>query len=150
MDTDLWVSYHCVCHSWVNILTQLTEVPNTNRPSAILDATVNSPRRNLINQAAAFTLKEHVAAPARWQHFKQPLPLILQTFQEMTEKNEDFWFKACGYFKKRQYPAGAVIFTRGVCFPIRFSFYGPTLIVTRPNLTDFIFWRMGCSGRITI
>ncbi|KAI5808867.1 sulfate transporter family-domain-containing protein [Peziza echinospora] len=89
------------------------EVPNTNRPSTILDATVNSPRRNLINQAAAFTLKEHVAAPARWQHFKQPLPLILQTFQEMTEKNEDFWFKACGYFKKRQYPAGAVIFTRG-------------------------------------
>ena len=80
----------------------------------LFDAAPNSPRRNLVYQAAASTLKDQAISPLRWQHFKQPLPLLLQTFQELTEKNEDFWFKACSYFKRLEFPQGAVVFNRGV------------------------------------
>ena len=95
-------------------LTLIIEVPNVNENRGFFDAAFNSPRRNLVYQAAASTLKDQAASPVRWQHFKQPLPLLLQTFQELTEKNEDFWFKACSYFKRQEFPQGAVVFNRGV------------------------------------
>ena len=49
----------------------------------------------------------------KWQHFRQPLPLILQAFYDLTDKNEDFWFRACPFFERRQYAAGTVVFHRG-------------------------------------
>lgn len=88
-------------------------MPHDNCARSMFDVTLNSPRRNLIYQAAASTLKD-VTSPARWQSFKQPLPLILQTFQEMTDNNEDFWFKACPYFQKMEFVEGVVLFHRGV------------------------------------
>lgn len=79
------------------------------------DTTFSSPRRNLVHQAVKSTLKdEEVVQPSKWQNFKQPLPLILQIFSEMTDKNEDFWFKAIPFFERKEYPQGTVLFRRGV------------------------------------
>ena len=44
---------------------------------------------------------------------RQPLPLLLQTFQGLTTQNEDFWFPACAYFVRNSYPAGTVLYKEG-------------------------------------
>ncbi|CAI4217027.1 unnamed protein product [Parascedosporium putredinis] len=49
------------------------------------------------------------ARPAKWQGFKEPLRLMLQIFQGLSEKNEDFWFRATPYFAKLEYAAGTGI-----------------------------------------
>ncbi|KAF3910185.1 hypothetical protein ABW21_db0201095 [Orbilia brochopaga] len=74
--------------------------------------------------SAYYAQKDHKVAPhahleteasvSRWSNFKQPLPLILQIFQERTVENEDFWFKAVDYFEKRSFLKGTVLFQRGV------------------------------------
>ena len=75
----------------------------------------SSPRRTLVQAAAATALRsDEVAQSRRWAGFRQPLPLILLTFQGMTDKNEDFWFGVCGSFEKRVYKAGEVVFRKGV------------------------------------
>lgn len=59
------------------------------------------------------TLDTQPHAPKRWQTFKQPLPLILQIFQGLTDKNEDFWHRAAPFFERRDFAAGTVLFSRG-------------------------------------
>jgi len=49
----------------------------------------------------------------RYMNFKEPLRLILRTFQGLTEKNEDFWFRAVPFFVKKEYLAGTILFRRG-------------------------------------
>ncbi|KAK6005354.1 hypothetical protein QM012_008133 [Aureobasidium pullulans] len=83
---------------------------------ATLDMNVGSPRRNFLHQAATTTLASSNGPNAdsnRWKHFKQPLPLILQSFQGLTTRNEDFWFRAVSYFESRSYPAGKILYSRG-------------------------------------
>lgn len=83
-------------------------------PSAATDMSVGSPRRNFLVQAATTTLSEsRTPDVSRWKNFKQPLPLILQTFQGLTDKNEDFWFRAVSYFERCEYPKGKVLYSRG-------------------------------------
>lgn len=79
------------------------------------DLISSSPRRNHLHEAARHSLNqmEVNARTSRWQSFKEPLRLILQIFQDLSEKNEDFWFRAVGYFSRRQVPAGTVLFHRG-------------------------------------
>lgn len=78
------------------------------------DLSVGSPRRNFLVQAAKTTINENRSSgEARWRNFKQPLPLILQVFHGLTDKNEDFWFRAVGYFERREYPKGKVLYSRG-------------------------------------
>lgn len=73
-----------------------------------------SPRQRYLQEAATSTLEEHTSlSPKKWHTFKQPLPLILQTFQELTSKNEDFWFKAVPYFERQEVVHGTVLFSRG-------------------------------------
>ncbi|KAI9839937.1 MAG: hypothetical protein M1819_000129 [Sarea resinae] len=85
--------------------------PTTNPLSN--DLMFSSPRRNHLREAAATTLSESDAVPHKWSSFKQPLPLILQVFHDLTTKNEDFWFKACQFFQRKEYSAGAVLFHCG-------------------------------------
>ncbi|KAK1781064.1 sulfate transporter family-domain-containing protein [Copromyces sp. CBS 386.78] len=76
----------------------------------------SSPRRSHLQVAARHALNqqaEQQRVSTRWQSFKEPLRLMLQIFQDVSDKNEDFWFRAVGYFKRLQYPAGTVIFRRG-------------------------------------
>ena len=78
------------------------------------DGMVGSPRRNLLYQAATKTLSEPAAQDtSKWQHLKQPLPLLLSAFQTFTTANEDFWFRAVPYFTRRTFTTGQLLYARG-------------------------------------
>ena len=78
------------------------------------DPSISSPRRHHLQHVAHTTLQDtDTGLPSRWQHFQPPLPLILQTFQGLTTRNEDFWFAACAYFHRREVPAGTTLYRRG-------------------------------------
>lgn len=77
---------------------------------------VSSPRHRYLQQAATTTLHEDESAafaPAAWSAMRQPLPLLLQTFQGLTSRNEDFWFPVCGFFTRETYAAGSILFEEG-------------------------------------
>ena len=73
----------------------------------------NSPRRNGLNEAARDALTGGAQPPTKWQRFKEPLRLMLQIFQGLSDKNEDFWFVATKYFRRRECAAEEVLFRRG-------------------------------------
>lgn len=78
------------------------------------DQMIGSPRHNLLHQAASTAITEtREPEQAKWQNLKQPLPLMLQAFQDLTSKNEDFWFRASPYFTKREFTKGQMLYTRG-------------------------------------
>ncbi|KAB8236282.1 sulfate transporter family protein [Aspergillus alliaceus] len=92
------------------------EVPGSQGQQHLHDSIVSSPRHRYLQQAATTTLCEDetaVVAPAAWAAMRQPLPLLLQTFQGLTLRNEDFWFRACAYFVRDTYAAGTVLFQEG-------------------------------------
>jgi sulfate permease, SulP family len=90
------------------------DVPRQNKPSYTIDTQFSSPRRNHLNQVAHRTLEETEGGmQPRWQNFKEPLRLVLQTFQGLTDKNEDFWFRAVPYFTRKEYISGTVLYHRG-------------------------------------
>lgn len=73
-----------------------------------------SPRRGMLTRAATATISSHPAPDAsKWRNFKQPLPLLLQTFQDFTTKNEDFWFPVVPFFQKREIAQGTILFNAG-------------------------------------
>ncbi|KAH7328663.1 sulfate transporter family-domain-containing protein [Stachybotrys elegans] len=91
------------------------DVPGANS-SAVpsLDLPSNSPRRSRLFEAAqAALVSVEVQRPSRWKTFREPLRLMLQIFQGVSDKNEDFWFPATAYFKRKEYPVGTVLFRRG-------------------------------------
>jgi SulP family sulfate permease len=102
----------------------------------LLDGIPGSPRRTLVHNAAQTTLRsDEVVQSTKWAGFRQPLPLLLQTFQGMTERNEDFWFAVCRYFVRRVYDEGTVVFRRGVsflCFDMRGHIYPHCKYPTNP------------------
>ncbi|KAB8339168.1 hypothetical protein FH972_022103 [Carpinus fangiana] len=71
-----------------------------------LSSSVGSPRQRFLKEAATTTLNQPTAQhslhpPKRWASYKQPLPLILQTFHELTSQSEDFWHRALPFFSRR-------------------------------------------------
>lgn len=73
-----------------------------------------SPRTRYLTQAVRRTLTEEpTPPPTKYANFAQPLPLILQTFQNLTPHNEDFWYRACRFFHRQEHPAGTILFRRG-------------------------------------
>ena len=99
------------------------EVPMPNPPppppglaASLADGLTSSPRRRYLHEAATETIREDetaVTAPAAWTAMRQPLPLLLQTFQGLTSRNEDFWFPACAYLTRESYTAGTVLYQEG-------------------------------------
>ena len=74
----------------------------------------SSPRRSYLQHAAATAMPDQNALPPRgWSNFKQPLPLLLQIFEGLSDKNEDFWFHACSFFSRREIPIGSTLYTKG-------------------------------------
>ena len=89
------------------------DVPGKGRArSHSMDTQFSSPRQNQLLQVAASTLNES-PTEARYQNFKQPLRLILQTFQGLTDRNEDFWFQILPYFMRKEFAAETVLYHRG-------------------------------------
>jgi len=74
---------------------------------------ISSPRRHHLHQVAQSTLDEDASTFGKWQAFKQPLPLLLQIFADLSDKNEDFWYRATPYFERVTYPQGSVLFNVG-------------------------------------
>ncbi|KAK4170556.1 sulfate transporter family-domain-containing protein [Cladorrhinum sp. PSN259] len=98
--------------------TENLDVPNSDsRPTLNItspDMLGSSPRRLHLREAARHSLgQKEVKSMARWQSFKEPLRLILRIFQDVSDKNEDFWFRAVNYFKRKEYVGGTVLFMRG-------------------------------------
>jgi len=81
-------------------------------PSHSVDTQFSSPRHNQLHRAATAGLDEN-PVETRYVNFKEPLRLILQTFQGLTEKNEDFWFQIVPFFIKKEYVAGTTLYHRG-------------------------------------
>lgn len=98
--------------------TSHLDIPNDRR-SIDLSASyrqeflVSSPRQNQLHQVATATLEEDHSSPQKWSAFKQPLPLLMQIFEDVSDKNEDFWHKATPYFEKVTFPQGSVLFNIG-------------------------------------
>lgn len=92
-------------------------VPPPSHPN-LSETIVSSPRGQYLQRVATTTIREHetsmsmMAAPA-WSAMRQPLPLLLQTFQGLSDQNEDFWFPACAYFSREVYPAGTILYHEG-------------------------------------
>ncbi|KAK0670741.1 sulfate transporter family-domain-containing protein [Cercophora samala] len=92
------------------------DVPSSLSPRfSSSDLLGSSPRRSHLREAAKNSLgtMEVRKKLTRWQSFKEPLRLILRIFQDVSDKNEDFWFRAVGYFQRREYPHGTVLFKSG-------------------------------------
>ena len=91
------------------------EVPKpgqTNAPS--LETIHNSPRMHHLQQVATATLSEQNLLPhPRWQDYRQPLQLILQTFSTVSNKPEDFWYNTESFFACKEYAAGSVLYKNG-------------------------------------
>jgi sulfate permease, SulP family len=80
-------------------------------PSEII---FSSPRKHHLHQVASNTLSENVPPNSRaWHNYKQPLPLLLQIFEDLSEHGEDFWFRAIRFFVRKQFPSGTVLFSLG-------------------------------------
>ncbi|KAI5369598.1 Putative cyclic nucleotide-binding domain, SLC26A/SulP transporter, STAS domain-containing protein [Septoria linicola] len=90
--------------------------PNKTSPTPIsqLDSMIGSPRAFARHEAAARTITEaNQPERNRWQGLKQPLPLILQAFQDLTIKSEDFWFRALPFFVKKEFTKGQLLYSKG-------------------------------------
>lgn len=74
----------------------------------------NSPRQHHLRQVATTTLSEQTpTSPAKWQDYRQPLRLILQTFSTVSVKPEEFWYPAAPYFRRVEFRAGEVLYRQG-------------------------------------
>ena len=96
------------------------EVPGAPPPAPAVSLTdgiqTSSPRRQYLQQAATETIREDeiaVVPPAAWSAMRQPLPLLLQTFQGLTTRNEDFWYPTCAYLTRESYAANTVLYQGG-------------------------------------
>lgn len=102
----------------------------TSYGASSLNPVFASPRRGARLVAARSTMREahdeslsipnnspQDTAPSstqsRWKNFAQPLKIILQTFEDMSDKNEDFWQTVAPFFERKEYAAGAVLYSRG-------------------------------------
>lgn len=74
---------------------------------------ISSPRRNQLQRVAESAVEDVPTSSSKWQDFQQPLPLLLEIFEGMTTKAEDFWFKVGPYFEKKTLLQGTVLFEPG-------------------------------------
>ncbi|KAK7987731.1 Arp2/3 complex subunit- actin nucleation center [Apiospora arundinis] len=90
------------------------DVPEAKSPSQPLEYLSQSPRRSQLHQVARTVLTQHESQrTSRWRGISEPLRLMLQIFHDISDKNEDFWFRAKPYFQRREYRAGTVLYHRG-------------------------------------
>ncbi|KAL8961563.1 MAG: hypothetical protein Q9193_001901 [Seirophora villosa] len=88
-------------------------VPKQHRPSLSSEIIYSSPRRNQLQQVATTAFREQDPIPhTRWQYYEQPFQLLVQTFSTVSEKPEDFWYRAVPFFERRQFDAGNILYSR--------------------------------------
>lgn len=89
------------------------EVPVSDRSSGPPEQLASSPRRSRLYEAATRLVDAGKTRQSKWQSFREPLRLMLQIFQDLSDKNEDFWFRASGYFTRKEYRSGDVLYRQG-------------------------------------
>ncbi|KAI3328936.1 sulfate transporter family protein [Xylariaceae sp. AK1471] len=90
------------------------DVPNNNYVVQPFDFLSQSPRRHHLHEAARNVLtQQEIRRATRWQSISEPLRLMLQVFHNVSQKNEDFWFRAKPYFTRKEFAAGTVLYHRG-------------------------------------
>lgn len=95
------------------------EVPDNTRPGLPLLGSVNSPRGHYLHQLATSVLREEAEAQEESSGSSpkarpaQPLPLLMQTFQGVTNQGPSFWSAACPYFTRREFAASSVLYRDG-------------------------------------
>ena len=98
--------------------------PQTLSVPSFFESLGTSPRQQIVHQAATTTIKEerkrlqgsNTGVSSAFQHFRQPMPLLMQIFQDLSDKTEDFWFSIAPFFKRECIPAGTVLWNQGVVF----------------------------------
>ncbi|KAJ5482682.1 hypothetical protein N7539_006128 [Penicillium diatomitis] len=119
--------------------------------ASLADGVVSSPRGQYLQRVATSTLRDHehqtalMAAPV-WSSMRQPLPLLLQTFQGLSTQNEDFWFPACAYFIRQSYPAEAVLYHEGDV-PRAFYLLESGMLRAEYNLPQGRYFELIVAGR---
>ncbi|KAF2804806.1 uncharacterized protein BDZ99DRAFT_396839 [Mytilinidion resinicola] len=105
-----------------HILKNTLAAESYNSNATSIDPAFQSPRREAQIHAADTTLRENgdtminendTMIPSKWKHFAQPIKIMLQTFEDVSDKNEDFWHRAAPFFQQRSYAAGVVLYSRG-------------------------------------
>jgi SulP family sulfate permease len=94
----------------------LLEVPKKNSMSSSYPAEFmfSSPRRSHLSQITETIMEEHAATHSgMWSGVKQPLPLLLQMFETLSDEKEDFWFPAAQYFSRCTFVSGTIIYYQG-------------------------------------
>ncbi|KAI0193224.1 sulfate transporter family protein [Xylaria flabelliformis] len=90
------------------------DVPKSSSTAQAFDILSQSPRRHHLQEAARNVLtRQEIRRTTRWQSISEPLRLMLQVFHNVSQKNEDFWFRAKPYFSRKEFPAGTVLYHRG-------------------------------------
>ncbi|KAF3056614.1 hypothetical protein GL218_06702 [Daldinia childiae] len=90
------------------------DVPNKGQLGQSLEILSQSPRRSHLDQAAKNVLnQQEMRRSTRWQNISEPLRLMLQVFYDVSDKNEDFWFRARPFFVRKEFAAGSVLYQCG-------------------------------------
>lgn len=97
----------------VHVGASSLEVPTNDRSPGPLEQLASSPRRSHLYEAAIRLADAGKTRQSKWQSFREPLRLMLQIFQDMSDKNEDFWFRASSYFTRKEYRSGDVLYRQG-------------------------------------
>ncbi len=71
-----------------------------------------SPRKEGLWRAVNFTAQEERVG-AKWQNFKQPLPLLMHIFHELSGRNEDFWYILCPFLQREELAVDQILCHRG-------------------------------------
>ncbi|KAL8641838.1 MAG: hypothetical protein Q9228_001409 [Teloschistes exilis] len=88
-------------------------VPKQDPSNLSSEVIYGSPRRKQLQQVATTAFREHHSTPhARWQGYKQPLQLLLQTFSSVSDKPEDFWYHAVPFFERKEFCSGRLLYQR--------------------------------------
>jgi SulP family sulfate permease len=69
-----------------------------------------SPRENTVQRAAQDFAKEDVSSVSRWQKYKQPLPMMMQIFGAISDRDEEYWLQVAPFFKRVELTAGTVLY----------------------------------------
>ncbi|MCJ1297227.1 hypothetical protein MMC08_000013 [Hypocenomyce scalaris] len=96
-------------HSFISL-----DVPKQASNSLSQETLSSSPRRYQLREVAHATLHDgDVVPPSKWEQHEQPLSLILQTFSNLSNKDEEFWSRIAPFFERKDYGAGTVLYHRG-------------------------------------
>ncbi len=98
----------------ITSINHFPDIPKETVTAFSSETMFSSPRRHHLQRVATTTLGEQESVPlSRWQGYKQPLQLILQTFSTVSEKSEDFWYRTVPFFARKTFKSGTVLYRRG-------------------------------------